>query len=167
MIVQKTTNHVVGLWHHMAPIFKPGLLMPLLLQVTVRSLCHSRGVTADYLKFQERFQMKKALVFSVGGRWEKKTLGRGFAFRATFATPKCLLVTYPWHENSIKFPGKSVNPKILHPIQFLPAICNTPRETLLLIGDVGGVEAHWSQLIQPAVCAAVGQLGSKGSTLPR
>jgi hypothetical protein len=55
----------------------------------------------------------------------------------------------------------------LHPIQFLPAICNTPRETLLLIGDVGGVEAHWSQLIQPAVCAAVGQLGSKGSTLPR
>ncbi|CAL1127707.1 unnamed protein product [Cladocopium goreaui] len=50
--------------------------------------------------------------------------------------------------------GKSVNPKILHPIQFLPAICNTPRETLLLIGDVGGVEAHWSQLIQPAVCAA-------------
>lgn len=52
------------------------------LEVTVRSLCHSRGVTADYLKFQERFQMKK---------------------------------------------------------------------TLLLIGDVGGVEAHWSQLIQPAV----------------
>lgn len=65
MIVQKTTNHVDGLWHHMAPIFKPGLLMPLL-QVTVRSLCHSRGVTADYLKFQERFQMKKALV--IGGR---------------------------------------------------------------------------------------------------
>jgi hypothetical protein len=75
MIVQKTTNHVVGLWHHMAPIFKPGLLMPLLLQVTVRSLCHSRGVTADYLKFQERFQMKKALVCSVGGRWENRPLG--------------------------------------------------------------------------------------------
>lgn len=52
------------------------------LEVTVRSLCHSRGVTADYLKFQERFKMKK---------------------------------------------------------------------TLLLIGDVGGVEAHWAQLIQPAV----------------
>ena len=25
----------------------------------MRSLCHSRGVTADYLKFQERFKMKK------------------------------------------------------------------------------------------------------------
>ena len=26
----------------------------------MRSLCHSRGVTADYLQFQERFKMKKA-----------------------------------------------------------------------------------------------------------
>ena len=30
------------------------------LEVVVRSLCHSRGVTADYLKFTERFKMKKA-----------------------------------------------------------------------------------------------------------
>ncbi|CAE7208760.1 URA1 [Symbiodinium sp. CCMP2592] len=52
------------------------------LEVTVRSLCHSRGVTADYLNFSERFKMKKCL---------------------------------------------------------------------LMIGDVGNVEAHWSQLIQPAV----------------
>ncbi|CAK9009921.1 Peptidylprolyl isomerase [Durusdinium trenchii] len=52
------------------------------LEVTVRSLCHSRGVTADYLQFQERFKMKK---------------------------------------------------------------------TLLLIGEVGSIEAHWAQLIQPAV----------------
>jgi len=52
------------------------------LEVTVRSLCHSRGVTADYLRFQERFKMKKSL---------------------------------------------------------------------LILGDVGTVESHWAQLIQPAV----------------
>mmetsp|Transcript_41399 Transcript_41399/g.96201 ORF Transcript_41399/g.96201 Transcript_41399/m.96201 type:complete len:488 (-) Transcript_41399:72-1535(-) len=51
-------------------------------EVTVRSLCHSRGVTADYLNFAERFKMKKCL---------------------------------------------------------------------LMIGDVGNVEANWAQLIQPAV----------------
>lgn len=32
------------------------------LQVTVRSLCHSRSVTADYLGFAERFNMKKCIL---------------------------------------------------------------------------------------------------------
>eukprot|EP00930_Biecheleria_cincta_P028837 TRINITY_DN20089_c0_g1_i1.p1 TRINITY_DN20089_c0_g1~~TRINITY_DN20089_c0_g1_i1.p1 ORF type:complete len:500 (+),score=125.18 TRINITY_DN20089_c0_g1_i1:119-1618(+) len=32
------------------------------LQVTVRSLCHSRSVTADYLNFGERFNMKKNIL---------------------------------------------------------------------------------------------------------
>ena len=31
---------------------------------------------------------------------------------------------------------------------------DTLVQCLLMIGDVGNVEAHWSQLIQPAVCAA-------------
>merc|ERR1740129_2272971 len=32
------------------------------LDVQVRSLCHSRGVTADYLKFTERFNMKPCIL---------------------------------------------------------------------------------------------------------
>eukprot|EP00931_Biecheleriopsis_adriatica_P060595 TRINITY_DN3639_c0_g1_i1.p1 TRINITY_DN3639_c0_g1~~TRINITY_DN3639_c0_g1_i1.p1 ORF type:complete len:530 (+),score=96.07 TRINITY_DN3639_c0_g1_i1:69-1592(+) len=34
----------------------------MVLEVTVRSLCHSRSVTADYLKFAERFNMKKNIL---------------------------------------------------------------------------------------------------------
>ncbi|CAE8664699.1 unnamed protein product, partial [Polarella glacialis] len=35
---------------------------PMCLEVVVRSLCHSRSVTADYLKFGERFNIKKNIL---------------------------------------------------------------------------------------------------------
>lgn len=56
------------------------------LQVTVRSLCHSRSVTADYLNFAERFNMKKCIlcigdVGSVESPWAQLIQPAVYMFR--------------------------------------------------------------------------------------